>query len=391
VKAKNIHAGLTKRLINIFLFCSLASIVLAVILEVNLANALGSDLVSFLTGAKIIWGGQGKYLYDLSIQYKFQSQLITPHSENFLLPFRNLPFFALFFIPLSFLPLLTAYKVYTLMLVFVALSVSRFSLKIFDNLKGSFWFILPFIFYPSFGSLFAGQVSILLLLLFMFVYFYLQKGNFFKSGFLVGLSFLKIQYIIFFPFLFILSKDKKNFLKGFSLSSVLILLGSGFISGLGFFESYFYMLANTQNPIFGTKDQNMFTFYSSLSQISPFSSFPRPSLFLINLFFYSLSIWIFYKNHKKISFEKSFTILTLLTLIFSVHGVNHDLALLVLPIWLLIDNLKGNKKVSISNVLVIFILILSPLTFVLNVSYLTSFLFIFSVALLFRVKFQKIY
>jgi hypothetical protein len=41
--------------------------------------------------------------------------------------------------------------------------------------------------------------------------------------------------------------------------------------------------------------------------------------------------------------------------------------------------------------LVIFILILSPLTFVLNVSYLTSFLFIFSVALLFRVKFQKIY
>ncbi|MCL4387197.1 DUF2029 domain-containing protein [Patescibacteria group bacterium] len=384
MKNKNDNTELFRKLIGIFLFCFFVSIILAILIWENFVNALGSDLVSFLTGAKIIWVGQGKLLYNLNTQYNFQSLIANPHRENFLLPFRNVPLFALFFIPLSFLPLLTAYKIFTLTLVVIALLVSRFSLKIFDNLKGSYWFALPFIFHPSFGSIFAGQVSILLLFLFMSIYYYLRKGSLLKSGFLVGLLVLKIQYIISFPFIFFLVKDKKNFLKGFFISSSLILLGSIFISGIDFFKDYIYMLVNTQNPNFGTKAENMFTLYSSLAQISPFSSFPKQSLFLINLLFYSLSIWIFYKNHKKISKEAGFTILTLLTLIFSLHGVNHDLALLVLPLWLLIDKLKKGKKADFSNILVIFILILSPLTFVLKVSYLTSFLFIFSVALLFR-------
>lgn len=367
------------KVINVFLFCALLSLILAVLFWENFVNALGSDLVSFLTGAKIIREGLGENLYSLTYQYKIQKEIVTPHWENFLLPFRNLPLFALFFVPLTFLPLLTSYKIYTLFLVFMTLFISRFSLKVFKNLKGSFWFVLPFIFYPSFGSIFAGQVSIMLLLLFLLIYFHLKKDNPFRVGLLSGLLLLKIQYTVAIPLLFFLIKSKKDFFRGFFISTLIVVLGSVLISGPALFEDYPRMVVTTQNTTFGTKDTNMFTLYSGLSQIT---LLPKSEIFLANLVLYLLAVIIFFVNYKRLRLDINFAILTLLTLIFSVHGVNHDLAILVLPIWLLVNRLKDKNKSGTLLVLAIFTLILSPLTSVLKISYFTSFLFLFSVALL---------
>ena len=75
-------------------------LVFSVLFKATATNALGSDFVSFLTGASVIRAGKGNQLYDLVTQFSFQQALLAQEiSTDFLLPFRNLPFVAFFFLP----------------------------------------------------------------------------------------------------------------------------------------------------------------------------------------------------------------------------------------------------------------------------------------------------
>ena len=380
MRVDNIKAEIKKKIIFVFLLCFLVSVVLVVFTTGLDKYAWRSDFVSFITGARIVREGNGVDIYNLDTQREYQFKITAPNKLN-LLPFRNPPITTFFFIPLSSLSINDAYKIYTLILTSVLVLISWLSLQAFENLKNTYWFVLPFIFHPSIEAILSGQISVFLLLVFMFIFIYLKKENYIKAGFLTGFLLIKFQYIISFPFILLLVKNKNSFLKGFTASTLLIVLGSTFISGPNFIESYLQMLIITENPLYSTKDIHMFSLFSALSQIT---SFTKQNLFIINSALYLLAIWFYYKNYKKYSLEICFSVLLLLTLVFCVHGGNIDMALLLIPIWLLIDVYKGSKKTYIEHIFVIFILIFTPLVYILELSYIIPFLFLLSVALLFR-------
>lgn len=377
MKFNNIKAEITKKIVFVYLFSFLVSVVFTAGLD---KYAWRRDLVSFITGARIIVGGDGENIYNLDFQSEYQSKITTPN-KLILLPFRNPPITAFFFIPLSFLSINNAYKIYVSILISVLVFISWLSLKTFENLNNSYWFVLPFIFNPSIVAIFSGQISVFLLLIFMFIFINLKKTNSFKTGLLTGFLLIKLQYLVIFPFVYFLIKDKKQFFFGFFISSLFVLIGSIYISGIGFFEEYLRMLILTENPLYGTKNTSMFSLFSSLSQII---STTKQNLLLLNLGLYLIVIWIFYTKHRRLSLGINFTILTLLTLVFCIHGGDVDLVLLLLPIWLLIDAIRSSKKIEFEKAFVIFILIFSTLAFVLKISFIIPFLFLLSVALLFR-------
>lgn len=366
-----------------FLASFFVSLLLAVFGYLSFRNALGSDLVSYLTGALAIREGYGTNLYNYQTQAHFQAEVIKPFKEQSILPFHNFPLLAAAFIPLTYFNLLTAYKLFVAFLFIVLGAFSYISTRTFKNIpKGSFWFIVAFLFYPSLDAAFSGQVTLLILFLLLSIFIYLKKGEGLIAGALSSLLLLKVQYVIFVPFLVILTKDKKALLKGFLASSGVIFLSSVLISGWDFFSAYPQYVLSMQRPEFGIRVHDMFTLFAFAEQIPSLSFLSSGALMAFNLIFYLFALYFFSKKISKKSLNLSFATAVLLTLLFAVHGVNHDLALLLIPIFVLLNIMKSKKGLKIAGKTALFTLFLVPFSFPLGIPMLAP-LFLGFAALLF--------
>ena len=363
----------SKRLVWVtFVICYVAAVIIAVFLVITTGQALGSDFVSFLTGASLIRGGEGKHLYEFPIQLAYQQRILQPFNLNLtnhevkLLPYLNLPVFALLYIPFTYMPFLIAYKLYVILLAGVLFIIGLVASRIFSKLSiYSAWPFIPLVFYPSIGAVFIGQTSVFLVLLFLLLFLYLRQGKYFQVGILSSLLFLKIQYAIAIPYLFILSRDKKNFSKGLVISAVIIIILNLWLSGF-FLNEYFSFLVATQKPEFGLRDRDMFTFFAYLRQTQPFSLLNFYELFLVNIFFYIITLVFLFKNHEKLSLENNFIVVTILTLVFSIHGVNYDLALLLVPIFIIVNRIRSGANLSNTDRITIFTLVFLPALFLIG-------------------------
>lgn len=78
-----------------------------------------SDFKSFYTGALIAKSSQRKSLYDLNFQTKVQTEIFEGESNNSqILPYMDSPVLALALIPFVFLPALSAFKVFSILIYF---------------------------------------------------------------------------------------------------------------------------------------------------------------------------------------------------------------------------------------------------------------------------------
>ena len=372
-----------RKVIFIFKLSVIVALLFVIIYVLSFKDALGSDFVSFMTGALVVRQGDGELLYDVPTQYNYQKIVIEPQREATVLPFRHIPLFALLFIPFTFLPLLFAYKLFAIvnlgaLLFFCFLTTRTFKKFNFDTV----WPYLVFVFYPTLGSIFVGQISILLILLLLLIYRYSRKQNSFTSGILSGLLFLKIQYILFIPFIFVLSKTKKMYLKGLFLSTTIIFLLSILIFGPNFFYNYPSFLIKTENPIFGSRTQDMVTFYATLARIKPFSINQASFLILINMVFYALSLFLFYRILKRLNFGEAFVFGLVSTLVFSVHAIDYDLSLLIIPI-LILGEMFYLKRKDYRYISLVFLYILLHALAILAKEYLISPVLLFSSVLLY--------
>lgn len=345
-----------------FIVSFFIALIVCVFFVLSFKTAVGSDFVSYLTGAYIVRSGYWDKLYDLATQYRFQQIVIYPNSESSVLPYVNIPILALVIVPFTYLPLLTAYKIFVLVLLLVVGIFSFFVHKAFKYLRGSLWVLIPFIFYPSFGSIFEGQITpiILLDLILIFVLFKNNKES--LAGLLTSFLLFKIQYVILFAYLLALTTQRKKFLKGFLLGSIVILGVSLFLSKGGILTSYFPFIFSVQKPELGTRMADMLTLHASLSQI--FKTISYKHIFIINSLLFLVSLTVFYLKRKKLKFEEAFAVAIIFTLVFSVHSVNYDYALLLIPIFYLLNEYKHYKNLSHSKLLALLLLLLLPILFI---------------------------
>ena len=371
---------------KVFWFSLILGLFVTVFLAVTSNYALKSDFLSVYTGALIVRMGEGKDLYDETVQRRLQQNLLDQSNGKIgvntnLLPYLNLPALTLFFIPFTFLEYTFSYKIYMCVLILFLLFISIISAKIFKGItRFSFWSLMPFLFYPSIGSVFMGQMSAILVFLFLAIIYYCKKKNYFWVGILASLLLLKIQYFIAIPFFFVLAKGKSSYLKGLFLGTVIILGLSFLISGI-FLTDYRNLLVEAQRPEYGLLDSKMFTLYASLKQLTLFSYLNFNKLFIINFIIYLLFLVQFAIIKNKITFERGLVVAVLLTMVFCIHGVDYDQSLLLIPIYTLLELVRNKNATAIDKAVLILLAIVPALILTGNGVY-TSFVLLLTVILL---------
>ena len=343
-------------------------------------QAVGSDVVSFLTGALVIRNGEQKNIYDFLSQLSFQQQLIRPYEDVGLLPFRNLPVFAAVFIPLTYISLQQAYKFYLGILILVLVYVSYLSKKNFGNsIKFPFWSLLPFIFIPNLAALFNGQFALWVLLILLLIHKFIKSENYFWAGAISSLLFVKLQYIIAIPFIFFLIPKKKGYLTGFLTCSFIVILLSILISGPKTLVGYLPFLVRTESAAFGSRPWQMYTFFSVLKYLPAISKLSSTLLLTINTAFYLLVLGFFARIARKIPFDKAFASAVLFSVAFSVHALNHDLSVVMVPIFIFLNIFfgRGRQRVKFSSLLIAIIFFILPLFSFLRIAPLASIAFLF--------------
>jgi hypothetical protein len=182
-------------------------LLLGILITVNLALAIPpflhlgvrgyADYIAFYAGGRIIADHQGRLLYSLGAQMSVQRQLVG--FSNPLLPYTHLPFEALLFATLVWLPfgasLCVWLAVNAVLLVGFAHAIRPFIAAGAPRATGLLVSI-GLAFWPVMFCLNHGQDSILELVFFTLVFVSLKRGRDFSAGCWLALAMIKWQYVL---------------------------------------------------------------------------------------------------------------------------------------------------------------------------------------------------
>ena len=321
-----------------------------------------SDVVSFITGAKMVRSGVKGEIYDLPTQHFYQNQVVAPFVKENALPFKNFPIFILPFIPFTFLPLRLSYIIFAFFNLAILVLFVFVSAKTFKRIKEfRLWFLAPFVFLPNILTIILGQLSIILAFTYLFIYKSLKENKAFLAGVISGFLFLKPQYIVAVPFFLLLAKKRPVFLKGFIIVFLILILSTFLISGPDALLKYPSFLLLTENESFSGHTQRMFTLSSTLYYNPPIKFMSFKAVLILNALLYFLFYYIFIRKYKQIEFSLAFASATIFSLLFAVHVLEHDLAILLVPIMLLINSALYNIARNIKFIIFASLLFLMPL------------------------------
>ena len=357
---------LIKTLIFAFVFTYISMMVLIVKTYFKDPNFLKkTDVISFLTGAKIINKGDIKELYNTTIQLKYQNEILNVENRTFLLPFRNFPATAVFYTPLLNLSLRNSYAVVFCVNIVLLLIFHFIFTRYFPGVRKINCLLLLTIFiYPSIANLVAGQHTSVILLIISLIYLYTKKEESFISGIFTSLLAIKPQYLLFAPFSFVTAKNKKSFTAGFAVGILIFfLLNLVIAKNLQVFFDYPKFILNTENQDFGSRPYQLFTLFGLIKQVLP--NVNSSIIIFTNFLIYLSILYFVYKNRINGRSDDVLVAGVFTTVLFSVHALSHDLMVFLLPIYIL--NLERiDKHLLYSGLIFIAVGILSlvPLNFI---------------------------
>lgn len=200
--------------------------------------AHGWDFHFAYTSANMVLGGEGRSLYDLGVQARWQQALLPPDlvGTGGRLRFNNPAFFLLPYLPFVLLPLEVAYWVgfslNSLLLVGLCVWLGYRAGLRREQLGQAVLGGLAFL--PAFICLIQGQLSILVTLFLSLAYVDLVRGRNFRAGVWLALGAVKFQLIPGLLLVFLLKTRWKAML-GLLVTAVLLLalfIGMAGVDGL---------------------------------------------------------------------------------------------------------------------------------------------------------------
>lgn len=185
------------------------------------------DFSGLYTAGGLIIEGYSASMFNPQTQLEFQHRVL---GRPGLLPFMHLPYESLLFVPLAFLPMKLALWIWRIVSGCMLVCSTRFLADIF-NVVRLHVFLLAVGFFPVVVTLYQGQDSILVLLLFSSSLMFLCRERDRPADFLIAAAMLKPQLIL--PLAAILIwRRGHRFLQGFLGGSASVLVISITIAGL---------------------------------------------------------------------------------------------------------------------------------------------------------------
>lgn len=305
---------------------------------------LESDFPTFYAAAQIVKDGMGDRLYETGLQSDYQNVALYPVNRGEPRIFKYFPLVTYLFLPLTLLSHNLAFKVFFMLNLFLIFVTIKIGLKIYPNLKKTkIHWLLPLAFYPFSLTMVKGQVSIILLIVFLMVIKNL-KINDFRSGMFYSLVLLKPQFFVSgYLFFIIISKDKKGFLKGSALVAVLIYLLSSLISGFDWPGDYINSVM-LNNSMHGSVLSDMFSLRNLISRFTTSSTSSYLLLALVFLFTFTVFI-----KRRNISLNRLIFASVIFTVVLSPHTLIYDLTVVYVALIIIFD--KALKETGWASVI----------------------------------------
>ena len=334
------------------------------------------DFTAFYTAAHIIRDGNAHRLYDLSLQTQVQQRFLVPHGWTFLdglLPYNNPPFFAAIFVPLSFLPLAWAFHVWNI--VNIILIIASIKLLLHHQRRRSNGDLIAaslavFAFFPVLQGLVNGQSSFLLLFTLVLTYLALKSKQDYLAGATLALALIKPQLVVVIVAIMLYRRRWRTLL-ALSVTAVVLLLASLVIVGVDGVMDYaglirqmlgsdsFHGLHPAPMPNLRGTVYRFGQLYHTYFGVKPSSVTLKAVTLLLSVpvFVLVLRIWKGPWDATSHRFDLRFSQTVVGTLLLSPHLYSHDLTLLILVGFLLVNcfareasNVRAHRMIAIAHV-----------------------------------------
>lgn len=342
------------------------------------------DYIGYVTAGAMILDGEGVSLLNLDLQNIYQQKISQNSFPELFIPFRKFPIVALPFVYLSRFSLVDSYHIFVIVNFLLMFYLIWLLIKTFPRVWKAqpFLFLLPVIYLPVLLTILHGQISLLLALFFLNTYRSYKFRKNFSMGFWIMLMILKTQYLVFVPFIWLLSDNKRLFLFGVFSSLAIIFIVSFLISGTNWIFIYPQLLVATESIQFNSYPEHFFTLYGFLVTIMPAKKstfWVINALVYIATFLYETFIRQKEQSKKKMPDISRFLLCTFVCLTLCVQVLALDLCILIVPIFIIIDLLiakKVDRKMWHLLLLVVVLLFILPVTDLFFIAYLAPFVFI---------------
>jgi hypothetical protein len=331
-----------------------------------------SDFSIYYCAGTIVRQGMGHRLYDNVTQFKVQREF-SPEVAIRLdaLPYNHPPFEALWFTPFSYVSYSSAFALWALANLAMLISLPfmlRPRLLHLQDYPWLIWVLASLGFFPVFFTLLQGQDSILLLFLYALSFLCLkQKREAFAGGWL-ALALFKPHLVL--PFIFLLlAQGRKKVLYGFlPIAAVLALVSAAVVGKEGMLLYPRYVLHLEETMARGAiMPSDMPNLRGLLYVLLHGDSYVGLVALIISVGLLLFAAWRCRGGANR--FDLNFSLAVVATILVSYHGLGYDLSILILPIFLLANELLGKEKIrrwpDVLTIAAIAVLFFSPLQLVL--------------------------
>ena len=323
------------------------------------------DFPAFYTAGRIIRDGNVHRLYDFGLQAQVQQAILLPFGWTFaggLLPYNYPPFFAPIFVPLSFLSLTWAFHVWSIISIVLILTSARLLLNLQEK-RSSRDFVtavlIVFAFFPVYRGLYNGQTNALILIALTLTYLALKRNRGYLAGVLLALGLIKPQLVIFIAAMLLYHRRWRTVF-AFSVTGGVLLIISWMMVGIDGLISYVDLVRHMSNwnalaGIYPATMPNLRgtvyrfgQFYHTWSgtELSPIVLGGIILILSVIVLAFMFRAWKGTWNSTSPEFDRQFGQTVLGTLLVSPHLNGHDLALLILVGFLLVNYFNLSARVA---------------------------------------------
>lgn len=288
------------------------------------------DFLCYYIGGTLVREGRFADLYNPAAQMEVQRQAAPDVIEP--RPFVRPPWFGIALAPLTYLSLVHAYAVWITALLITLLATWAWATIRF----GEAGLLLAALFLPANLGICFGQDSAAMLAALCISYVLLTREKNFASGLVLGLGLMKFHLLLMFPVWMILQK-RWRMLAGFAATGAAFVAASLLLIGPSGLAAYVDRLLHGQTELLGHSAGTMANIYSVPAN---FGIEWKP----LDAALAALVAGIALYGLRRASDWRAIAIAGTASLLVSPHAFGYDATMLLLPVWLVVEN--ATRKIS---------------------------------------------
>jgi hypothetical protein len=307
------------------------------------------DFTIYYGAGTMVRQGLGRRLYDTATQFEVQRKFAPEVASRLgALPYNHPPFEAALFVPFTFLPYASAFVLWDLANLAMLISLPFLLRRCLTQLQiysWPVWLLTCLAFFPIFIALLQGQDSILLLFLYALAFVCLKKNHDVFAGASLAFGLFKPHLVL--PFVFLLLvQGRRKILFGFvPIAALMVLISIAIVGRQGVLLYPQYVLHVEDTLAWGAiVPSDMPNLRGALGILFP-GLFNRGAAILL----LSLGLLVFaarecWGKAANSIFNLRFCLAAVATVLVSYHALVYDLSLLMVPVFLLADDLLGKEN-----------------------------------------------